>query len=235
VVDTPGYLQYRYGIYNAGLGMYLQNKNLFVYPLYDTSNFNTSKKTLTLINLPKRKFTDIERTFEVIGDMVTVLVTGETGFRDDSGVHYLNAGNGARFTDADALMSAPVTTKNNKTVMKRDANNSEFITGTAIGVDNAATTKQRITANPFVAYSDQAAKRGGMMTVVWQNSDPTILLPGMAVKMLYLDGDTIVEVYGVLHRVQHVAIKYKGFSSARFRQETKLGIFMNSQVTPLVA
>ena len=233
--DVPGMLQQRRGLYNSGVGSYLQNKNWFIYPLYDTTEFNQRTKTLTLMVLPKRKFSDIERTFEVSGNSTTVLVTGETGFKDDSGTNYLNAGNGARYTDATRLMDSPVTTGGNKVTFKRDANNSEFIAGPAIGVNNAAVSARRITSNPFVTYSELAAKNGGMFRCVWQNSDATLILPGMAVKLIYVDGDSVVQVYGIVHQTNHISHRYSGFGNIRFKNQTVIDVFVNGQVSKIVA
>jgi hypothetical protein len=235
VFDVPGLLQYRYGIYNAGLGAYLQNKNWFVFPLYDTTEFHQRQKTLTLMVLPKRKFSNIERTFQVNGDSIIALVAGETGFRDDSGTNYLNAGNGARFTDADSLMDSPVSTGGNKATFKRDSNNSEFTAGEAVGVNNVTTSSRRITSNSFVTYSELAAKNGGMLRCVWQNSEPTLIIPGMVVKIIYVDGDTVKQVYGIVHQTNHISHRFSGYGNPRFKNQTVIDVFVNGQVTSIDA
>lgn len=232
--DVADFIQARYGVYNAGLGSYLQNKTWFVYPLYDTTEFHQRKQTITFFVLPKRKFANIERTYDVNGNSITVLVTGETGFKDDSGTNYVNAGNGVRFTSAPALMERPVTTGGNKATIKRDSNNNEFVAGDAVGVNNAPTSARRITANPFVAYSELAAKNGGMLRVVWQNSDATLITPGMAVKVIYMDGENIVAVYGIVHRTNHISHKYAGFGNPRFKNQTVVDLFINAQVSEIV-
>ena len=234
VIDVPDFLQNRYGLYNAGVGSYIQNKNWFVYPLYDTTEFNQRHQTVTFMVLPKRKFSDIERTFELVGTSLNVLITGETRFRDDNGSNYLNAGNGARFADANTLMDDPVTTGGNRVRISRDDNNNEFVSDKAIGgIQNAVTSRNRITANPFVAWSELAAKNGGAVQLVWQNSDPTLLTPGMAAKVMYVDGEELSEIYGIVHHVHHICMRYGNHGNPRFKNQSVVILFVNGQVQPI--
>jgi hypothetical protein len=235
LVDFPDYLQARIGVYNSGLGHYIQNKYWYCYPLYDTSQFNAREATLTLVILPKRKFSNIERTFLVQGKSVTVLMTGETAYSDPAGKLQVGQGNGIRFANAATLMDS-TTTVDNKTSISRDANNSEFTSAEAInGVNNAPILGDRITANPFAVYSMLAARNGGMFKGVWENSDHALLLPGMPTKIVYDVDGVATSIYGVLHSATHVSSKSGGYSTNRFKNFTVISCFVNGQLSTIDA
>lgn len=234
LVDLPDYLQNKYGVYNSGLGTYIQNKFWYVYPLYDTREFSNTKKTLSVIILPKKKYSNVNRTFNLDGDALTILVTGETGFKDTSGSGIISQGNGARFADANTLFSDSTTTINNKTVAQRNLNNSEFVSQTANNkVNMSPVIPERITANPFEVYSALAARDGGMFKVAWENSDASLIYPGMPVKVSYVDGDGINELYGVVHKAVSISHKLAPFGTSMFMHNTVLHLFMNNQVTTI--
>ena len=233
LIDFPDYLQARVGIYNSGLGHYIQNKYWYCYSLYDATQFNKRPSTVTFIILPERKFSNVERTFMAVGNNLIVLITGETAFQDDAGRFRVNQGNGLRFADANNLLDS-ISNKDNTSSISRKENNSEFTTMPAVnGVDHAPLLADRITANPFVAYSMLAARNGGMVKMLWQNSDHTLLTPGMKAKVVYdLDGTT-VSVYGVVHKAIHNSTKAGGYGTARFKQQTVLSVFVNNQVSTI--
>lgn len=228
LVDVADYLQKRIGIYSSGLGSYIQNKHWFIFPLYDTTQFEDRQNTLTIIVLPTRKFNAIERTYRQVGNSLTVLMTGETGFKDDSGTQYLNEGNGARFADASRLLENGATTAGNKTVMARGKNNSEFIADTRTdGLNNVPVPEQRITANPFAIYSKLNARNGGTFKGVWQNSEFSLIVPGMVTRVLYSDEGEVVELFGVVHFVDHLSHKEGDFGSKKFSNQSVVTVFVN--------
>ena len=232
LVDVADFLQKRIGVYSTGIGAYIQDKHWFVFPLHDTTQFEDRQSTLTMIVLPKRKFNAIERTYRKEGDSLTVLVTGETGFKDDSGSKYLNEGNGARFADASKLMEHSVSTVGNKAVMARGKNNSEFITDTRTGaLNNAPVPSQRITANPFAVYSKLSSRNGGVFKGVWQNSEFSLIFPGMVCKVLYSDEDGTQELFGVVQRVDHISHKEGDFGNQKFSNQSVITVFVNRPTT----
>jgi hypothetical protein len=230
LVDVVGYLQKRIGVYAADIGSYLQSKHWYVYPLYDTTQFEARPATLTILVLPQRKFTGIERTYRKNGDSLVILLTSETGFKDDSGVQYLNEGNGARFADANKLLEQSVSTTGNRTTMARGTNNSEFSTDTnGNGLNHIPIPIQRITANPFTVYSELNARNGGTFKGVWQNSDSSLLTPGMATRIVYADEGEVKEIYGVLLGCDHISHKTGDFTSQRFINQSVLSFFVKKQ------
>lgn len=226
LVDVPDYLQKKIGIFNAGLGSYLQNKIWYLFGLYDTTRFQKATKTLTLIVMPAKKWAHIERTYRQDADSLTVLITGETGFKDSSGSDTLQEGNGTRFADASSLFETPTTGGNNKSVMARSRNNNEIVTARReVGVDHVPVSHARITSNPFAVYSDIAARNGSYFKGVWQNADPRLLFPGMQTRILYMDGEDVKEIYGVLHGSENVSHHIGDISVQKFINQAILYVF----------
>lgn len=230
---VPDFLQKRYGIYNAGLGSYIQNKYWHIFPLFDTTQFNERQQTLTIIVLPQRKYMEVERTYRQVGDSLTVLMTGESAFKDDSGTQYLNQGNGARFSDARKQMEQVATVQGNKAVMSRKRNNNEFTTDKRDdGIQHVPMAADRITSNPFPIYSGLAGRNGGVFKGVWQNSDPKLILPGMMTRIIYSEQNETKEMYGVVHRAQHVSMGVGDIVSEKFTTQTVLEVFVNRSTDP---
>lgn len=231
LIDVPDLLQNRYGIYSAGLGTYIQNKYWFIFPLYDTTQFEDRQQTLTIIVLPKRKYSDMERTYRKTGDSLTVLMTGETAFKDDSGTQYLKDGNGARFNDAGKLMDTVSNNTGNKAIISRKRNANEFTTDKRPdGIQHVPMAQTRITSNPFTVYSELAGRNGGLFKGVWQNADPKLLLPGMAVRIIYTDLGETKTLFGVLHGTQSVSHAVGDIKSEKFTTQTVVYVFVNKPI-----
>lgn len=232
LVDLADFIQKRYGVYNSGIGSYIQGRCWYIYPLYDTTEFNRRKTSLVLVVVPSNKMSDVERTFIIKAGVVTALVTGTTAFRDDAGTNYQNFGNGVRFTNADRLMDLNDDVKDNKLDISRAKHNSEFVVDNA-SLKFAPVSSDRITANPFAVLSLQAAKRGGMFRAVWQNADHSLIVPGMAVRVVYVENDLLKDVYGIVHAVTFVSHKPGGITSRRFVNHAVLDVFVNNQLRPV--
>lgn len=234
-IDVPDYVQARYGVYNAGLGTYVQGRFWYVYPLYDTSDYESRTFKLVIYILPKRKYLGIERTFLRIGNIPHILITNETNFTDDNGKYYMNFGNGMRFADANLIMNNDSVTSGNKTLLSRDKLNSEFRTDEVIGnVNNVPLSAARITANPFAQYSIQAAKNGGTLKLTWDNSDPDLIIPGICAKIIYEDDNKLKEVYGIVQTCNSISHKQFGFGNDKYKNMSILEIFINSQKTRIL-
>ncbi len=232
LVDLADFVQKRVGVYNAGIGSYIQNRYWYIFPLYDTTDFTRRNKTLTMLVVPENKLNNIERSFRTEAGSTTILVTGKTGFKDDSGSNSQNYGNGVRFTDAATLMDSNSDTEGNKVKFSRKSNNSEFLTDEA-ALKYAPVASNRITANPFPSLSLQASKRGGLFKAVWQNSDMSLLFPGMVVKIIYSDKNAVKEIYGIIHSANTIGHKPGGMTSQLFKNQTIIEVFVNDQMKPI--
>lgn len=229
LVHVPDYIHHKCGgIYSAGMGYYLQGDYWYVYPCYDTQRLNQARTTLTIVNVPKNKLPGVERTYRQNGNNWVVLATGEVQLRNDTDSQQLNFGNGVRFADATAFMESFSSTNNNKTLVSRGANNSEFISvARDNGNNNVQLSDNPINANPYQEYSKLARRQGNFLSLVWENSQPSLIFPGMMVKVLYLEENEIREVEGVILRTHHYThLKGDGMMAPRHVTNTMLGVFI---------
>lgn len=197
--DLPGYLQEHYGLYNTKLGSFYHDRSWYIWPLFNTKRFELAKKTLTLINVPKDRFPDIETTFEVRGSSVVILLTGDTKYEDTSNRQQFNDGNGTRAIRASAVSGdeGRVVDKG-QVVLERSNTNTEIRTNDRRSGVNFVPTSGEVTDNTARVLSRTATVNGSTAQFTWQSSDPSLIYPGMPVKFLYLKGNEVVQRYGVL-------------------------------------
>lgn len=217
------------GMYPSGIGSYLQDRFWYVYPLFDTTRLKKEQKTLTLIKVPKNRFSSMERTYRKEGDSVFVIGTDQTKFEDDGSTKFMNEGNGIRLADADMFMGKIATSSNNKSVMSRVKNNSEFISvKKQDGSNNTQVSEEAIGANAFNDYSRLNSRAGGLFQFVWENSQPNLLFPGMMTKVLYISGQDITELNGVLLAVDTLTqLAGIGITVSRHVSTSMLSLFVN--------
>lgn len=229
LTDMADFLHFRGGgLYNAGVGLYLQYRHWYVYPLYDHTRFDKELKTLTLINVPKTRLRGVEKTFRRTAYQVIALVTGETKQLDDTESAQLNRGNGLRFAGAEQVIGGFAKVENNKAVVTREENNSEFkAKDRKTGLNNVQMSPKFITDNPFVELSRMARRDGAHLQAVWENSDPGLIIPGMPVKYSYLYKDEVRTVYGTVVGAHHfIQQATPGFGNQRHVTNTVLTLFV---------
>lgn len=229
LVDIPHHVHWHCGgLYAAGLGYYLQGDYWYLYPCYDTTRFRSGRPTLTIINVPENRMPAIERSYRKDGDNLVVLATGKVSFSDISNLAQLNQGNGVRFADASKMMSGMVQVNDNKALMSRAENNTEVVSEVRPNKINLVTTALRqINANPYIEYSALAARQGSGINLVWENADSSVLYPGMPTKVMYLEGETIKEMEGVLLGAhEYASLRDSGATAVRFTSSVTLSVFV---------
>lgn len=230
LVNVVDYVQNKCGgIYSSGLGSFIKDDFWYIYPKYDVTRFSQSSRTLTIIRVPPNKLPSVERTYRQQGGATIILATSEANLQDQSDPDQLNKGNGVRFADASTFMDSFVTVKDNKATARRGASNSEYVANQrTTGNNNVKLSTNPINANPYREYSRLAQRQGGLYTFVWENSNPDLLIPGMQIKIMYLDGDDIKQILGTLHAHHSVIQMYgKGATSNRYTTQTAIAVFIN--------
>lgn len=232
LVDVPGYVHQTCGVYSAGFAYYFLNGTWFVFQPFNNVDFNKAQRTLTLIRVPPNRMPGAERTFMKNGDAVSVIVTGKSDISNKSENQMLNQGNGVRFGDGDQFMDNFVKVKDNKAVAGRGGANNEFTTvKRPNGLNNVALAEGRISSNPFLEYSKLASRDGTFLSMSWENSNPTLLYPGMPVKIVFLQEDEITETYGVLiHAHHYVQTLGNGFQTSRHITTSNLTVFTKREI-----
>lgn len=229
LTDVPAWIHQKCGgVYSAGFGYFLQNNHWYIYPCYDPTRANKTAPALTIINLPKNRFVGIERTYRIDGGNLVVLATGDVKFRDRANAMQLNRGNGVRFTAADQLIDNWATVKGGVPIASRGKVSTEVIAvDRPDGLNNARVSPRAINANPFVEYSDLAARNGSPFALTWENSDPSLITPGMLAVVIYQDGESISQVYGVVLKSHtFVRMQGNGMTSSRHATDTAISIFV---------
>jgi hypothetical protein len=227
-LDIPQYIHERCGgVYTSGFGYYLQGSSWYVYPSYDPTRANTGGPSLTILNIPEIKLPSIERSFRVTGNNIVILGNGQTKFSDQTNHDQLNQGNGVRFTDAGNFIDKIVTATGNKALMMRNTLNTEVVNVKRTnGYQNAKRSSTPINANPYQEYSQLAKRSGSVVGITWQYSDPSLITPGMPCTILYMNGDDVCTLNGVVLKSEHhTRTVGSGANNSRHVTDTGLSIF----------
>lgn len=228
LTDLPGYIQEHVGVYSTGLSHYIQDDIWYVWPTYDTTRFDQSvNPTITFINVPRNKMPGIERTYRQTGRNTVALVTGDVRFSDNQDKRQLNLGNGVRFTDANKITDF-VKMGQGRALASRGGSNTEAVSvPRENGLNNVTMSDNPITTNSWKEYSKLAIRQGNFLEIVWENSNPNLLYPGIPVKFIYLDGDEIKTLTGVVLGAHHyVETQGVGALTSRHKTNTALSLFV---------
>ncbi|HWT40613.1 MAG TPA: hypothetical protein VN081_05110 [Dongiaceae bacterium] len=232
-MEIPDHIHYNCGgIYSTGFGFYLQNAMFYIYPSYNIKRYNQAKKTATFINLPKNRFPQAERTYRTTPNQLIVLITGGTASVDHTESLILNKGNGIRYTDANNVLEGPGQASNNVYQIQRSKNNSEYVgEKRSTGFNNAPVSDQDITVNGYVQMSKMALQGGRHMQATWENSDPSLITPGMPCKYVYLVNDQVMESEGIILRAQTYShMQGKGLTDDRHVSKTVVTMLIDKSV-----
>lgn len=219
------------GIYNTDIGSYVQDNLWYIWPLYKTNRYPKEIRPLRIYNIPQDKLPGVERTYRLNGYELIVISTGEATFNDLSYIEKINFGNGLRYTNADKIMSGfdtVVNTDKNKYIIDKSNFNTEM-RGFQWndGEDYAPVSPARITNNSFVEASRLAPRMGSFMQMVWEQSNVDLIYPGMPTKVLYLDGDELKEIHGVVvgthHYIEDTAMSITG---TEVKTTTSINVFI---------
>lgn len=186
------------GIYPTGFSYHYQDNRWYLFPPFSTDRFETTDKTLTLVNVPSNKYPNVEKTYRKAGGSVVVLSTGEVKHRDFSNEQKANAGNGVRFMDAAKMMGNFANVVGDKLIFNGDQNISEFVVKPREGENNIIKQGSHggITIGASNEYASLISRTGSYVQADWQNADPTLIYPGMPMRFMYLIKDLPYEIYG---------------------------------------
>lgn len=228
VYDVPGYIhKHQGGIYSAGLAYYYQDDYWYVFPSHDYKRFQEASRQLVIIQVPENKLPSMDYTYMVEGSVVSIIATGSLSMDDTSDIRKRTTGNGVRFADASKLFDTSVEVAGNKAMMSRGKMNSEFISSQQKSeFNNVVASDQRITANTMYQASLLASKEGVNIQLVWQNSDPALIRPGMQTKILYYKNGQVRQISAIVIGA-HALTGYEGTGlvSGRFSRNTALLLF----------
>lgn len=203
LVDLPGWLQEKEnGLYDKGLGSFIQNGVWYIYPLYRTNHLKTATKKLVVFQVPSNLVPIADNTVWVDGETVYVICTGSPTVQDLSVSGGFSYGNGVRFIRADHLVNAPTEQSENTALLNRSKYMAEFQT-TEREDQFAIAGLSQVKATNNVAYemSKLAVNQGQLFITTWQNSNAELLFPGMPVQVYHDIGGKIKAYSGTLFQI----------------------------------
>lgn len=205
ITALPTFLQeYMNGVYNAGIGTYLQTYNnmkiWFVYPLFNTERFNNDLNRVVFYSIPQEKLPGIDRTYQVDGSLVKILVNSTRKYKDAAETDYMNHGVGFRQANANSFMKKPVQMTDKGPVGTRtNLVNEVAITNRNDGLNYAPVVSDSISSNPFREYSKVLARAVSRIDLVWENGNADLIYPGMPCKYVFLNNKNVpVELLGCI-------------------------------------
>lgn len=227
LLDLPNYVHdHCGGMYNTGMGCYAVNKQIYVYPLYKTDRLEEEEKTMTIIRLPKKLMPQVERTFRVDGEALFVLGLSDAVFTDNSKAKQLADGSGIRYADSRRFMTGYSENKDNKSMIRRKENNSEYKAIELNGEDVINVSNNKINSNAFRERSKFSRRNGSGYMFQWINAKHEYIYPGMPVQVLYEEKDEVKELRGVI-LAAHTSVKLigEGMTARKHGTTTLISVF----------
>lgn len=203
LIDVPGWIQeHENGLYDKGLGSFIQDGIWYVYPLYRTNHLKTAPKKLVVFQVPTNVVPLLDNTTFVEGGTVYVVCTGSPSIQDISVSGNFEYGNGVRYIKADAMMSAPVAQNENTALYNRSKYMAEFQDSSREdGFTIAGMSKVKATNNLPFELSKLAMNDGQLFTTTWQNSNADLIFPGMPVQVYHDIGGKIKCYTGTVFQI----------------------------------
>lgn len=185
------------GIYPTGFQYYLQKDMWYLFSPFNVKAFEKSQNTLTVVNITKNKLAQLERTFRRTPTQVILLSTGEVKFKSHSFKNEINESTGTTYIDASRVMDGYGSNDGNKFIVNRQQNINEFTMSSKPDAI-AKQSKAKITSSHYNERTSMAFKSGALLQFVWENGVDEIIVPGMPVRFIYMDGKEPKQVYGVV-------------------------------------
>lgn len=228
VMHLPRYIQENEGgLYNSGVGCYYQDRHLWVYPLYDLTRIDKCTRPLTILSVPKTEMTSVERTYQIEGRHLFVLAMGDVKYQDPKLRQNLNQGNGRRYTKASSLFDG-YDVQNNRGTFDRKKNSNEFLfEESRDGMQYTTIHGGGFTDNHANARTPLARQKGTYAQVLWENSDPYLVYPGMGVELLYIRNGKVIRVRGVVLSAEDQIVPVGTIAKVtRHKTNTALTLFL---------
>lgn len=230
--SLPDYIQNRYGLYQHSLGSFIERGEWYIWGLHNTGLYQNSDRTLTIALVDSSTMPTTDNSYSMEEKHVKMVAGGEVKHIDPSESRLQNLGNGIRYQDANKLMDTYADTTDGKTTVSRASNVREFkVEERADGLNYVPYAHDRLTSNHYQQLSELNERRGAIVNVQWQNSDPDVLRPGMPVKVLYANKDNVKAIEGILIGSQHAFSKETElYTDTRVRCNSALTLWINRDV-----
>lgn len=228
LIDLPGWLQKKWGVYSAGLGYYLTQKMWYVYPLYDYTRYNASTKRMTIVNVPVNEMVGLTNTYFTEGAELYVFATGKTKHIDTSDRQLDISGTGFRSAIMGNLIDHFTESKQGVTSIPTGRNLIAVTYEQREGnLDNIRPVPGLLSCNPWADSSKAISNMGNIVNVTWEYSNPDLLVPGMPLKFIYKALGVAYSLFGILQAVNtHTATPQKSVLDNRYVTTSNLTLFV---------
>lgn len=237
LLNVPDYLQHQEGgIYSDGLGFYIANRQIWLWPLYGLKRKDTAKRTLRVFLSPDPKAQIVERTWRIpeeTPDVVEIWTAGRVKVEDHSLAYASEYGTGVRVGNPKQGLGDFRQVKDNVVTVDASQNVQQFQTQDSYTNRNNIKTAG-MTTNTVALAARQAKARGLSVHVLWNHSQPWLLTPGMRVEFIYDHYGEIITVEGSLvDSYSGIDTIGKGFNQARYKSFTALTLFIDRTLPTL--
>lgn len=241
IYEVPTYLQEKAGgFYKYDIGTYFQRYKgetlWFIYPLYNYNRFDEDKERDVMIfySVPPRYTGGIERTYRIEPGVVEAIVTSNKVQIDASDLSQLNRGVGYRLADAAAFMKKPIQLDEESSAIGARANlNQELVLLERDDGLNYAPVIRDIATNHYLEISKLSARRAALIRFIWENSDASLIYPGMPVKYSFIQNDEVISIKGTILNV-HASMMKQGTLSESGRYTTKCVITIATELNTVL-
>lgn len=233
LINLPNYMQkHLYGIYQQGIGHYIQNAMWYVYPLWRVDRRDPQVRFVNIFVTHRDFLRYAEYTYRTEGNDVYLIGTLEGESEELNSAKLLNNGNGIRAVNPNVQSTQEsIKVEGNKAIISRANNISEFnIVESPNGVQHAPlANKDSNDINIYEQVSRLEGKIGKVYAIVWQNSHPELIKPGSIVRLHYVAKNNKQEVIeGVVMKTHHfIQAVSPGLNSTAYDCTT--GIFIYSK------
>lgn len=219
------------GVYNTGLSQYIQNGIWYVYPQYHLGRFKETDRTAIIYRIPERTVPNIERTFKFKDNKLSILATDKVSVVDPSERKQLSDGIGNRYVRAGMVIEEFVVMEAGDGAIDSRDNMVEYIVDERKNkLHNVPFSTNRITSNHVYEISKLADRMCQVMIVNWENGDPDLLYPGMPIKYVYLDGDTVNEIYGNVMGVESTTVSNSSPTVSKYINMINIFLYVERMV-----
>ena len=192
------YIQSYYGVYNKGMGFYLTEEILYVYPIYETNPSTSESAHFYYVG---NNYTGIEVTHAFSDDIVHIVLNGFAKERDlqDEGAE--QQGTMVVIQDATRIIDSATTISESTDspgtglgkVSVSELNTTSFTAGdNDVGMKYATYQPMFLfdNSNPYRIRTSLNEYRRTLLSVIWANAEPFVLKPGYKINYHY-DGEDV--------------------------------------------
>ena len=190
----PYWLQkYGGGVYSYDIGFYIYNKEINIYPLFNTAK-NPDRRSITICVVAPGRLEGNDSTYAIEGNKLRILSAGMVESKDTTEPNEYNGCNGVAFNEPNLLGDA-IKTEQGKATVTGSKYREHALDEHKL---NNLQTPKRITANVNYEVSRLARNRGMYAHLKWGNANPSMIQPNTEVNIMYDSGGHINTRRGVV-------------------------------------